>query len=111
MEPEFGLVLSSGSNSPLCSHVFFKGKLTNILRVIKKRNYLQLWYLLKKERYDDLYICGGNYGKSKDFAQDPLYVKAQHFFQHFGKILTIRKKSLNKQISHLFQQIGEYVKI
>ena len=111
MEPEFGLVLSSGSNSPLCSHVFFKGKLTNILRAIKKRSYLQIWYLLKKERYDDLYICAGNYGKSKDFASEPLYVKAQHFFQHYGKIPTIEQLTQKYPASHLFRQIGEYVKI
>ena len=89
MEPEFGLVLSSGSNSPLCSHVFFKGKLTNILRNIKKRNYLQIWYLLKKERYDDLYICtSSNYPKTTFFYAEPLFVNAQHFFQHFGKLTT-----------------------
>ena len=91
MEPEFGLFLSSGSNSPLCSHVLFKGKLTNILRLIKKRNYLQIWYLLKKERYDDLYICVGNYGKFNNFVKEPLYINAQHFFKHYGKIPTIKQ--------------------
>ena len=80
MEPEFGLVLSSGSNSPLCSHVFFKGKLTNILRVIKKRSYLQIWYLLKKERYDDLYVTAGKYGNSIHFVHEPLYINAQNLF-------------------------------
>jgi hypothetical protein len=87
MEPDFELVLTAGNQELPCSHLFFHGRLTCMLKNSGNEVYKQLLWMLHEGRTDGILACGCLTFQSSKFVNQgsPLFLSPQEYLCHLNR--------------------------